>query len=103
MSLACQENKSWLSAWAWFEKWHGGAARFEIANRRAPGHYREEHLDDFLRVSGWYDEGLHFYQEIDQVCPRTVGELGEDASLPSSACIAFRDWRAWAKLLLILE
>jgi len=31
-----------------------------------------------------------------------VGELGGDASLPSSACIAFRDWRASAKLVLSL-
>ena len=31
-----------------------------------------------------------------------VSELGGDVSLPSSAFIAFRDWRAWAKLVLIL-
>jgi len=31
-----------------------------------------------------------------------VGELGGDASSPSSACIGFQDWRALAKLVLIL-
>ena len=32
-----------------------------------------------------------------------VGELGDDASSPSFACIAFRDWRASAKLVLLLS
>ena len=71
MSLACQENKSLLSAWAWYsEKWRGGAARFEIANPRPPGHCREEQLNDFLWVSGWHHKSLHFGQDIDQACPR---------------------------------
>jgi len=30
-----------------------------------------------------------------------VGELGGDASSPSSACIPFPDWRASAKTVLI--
>jgi len=32
-----------------------------------------------------------------------VGELGGDASSTSTACIAFRDWGASAKPVLILE
>jgi len=32
----------------------------------------------------------------------SVGELGGDASSPPSACIAFQDWRASAKPVLIL-
>jgi len=47
----------------------------------------------------WYQDGqaTHLWDP-----KAAVGELGDDASLPSSACIAFRDWRAWAKLVLIL-